>query len=382
MALPAFLTKKLLLRAFFAVILLIICAATAFVVFLYGSFQRISIKPNRPHASPSPIASPKPHVDAFNQLDPYNLLLLGYGGGTHEGALLTDSMMVVHIVPQQQKIFLISIPRDIWVDIPTNGTQTTYYKINAAYAIGHDDRKFPNKLDEYKGAAGGGQLSEDIVKKVTGLTMDHFVAMDFSGFVKSIDVLKGVDVKVEHTLDDDLYPIEGKEGDPCGKSPAEIQAITATMSATQIESTHQFPCRYEHLHFDVGVVHMDGSAALKYVRSRHAQQDGGDFNRAARQRNLLLAVKKRVFSLSFFPKMIPFISSLSYDLQTDLSLENMQEFLQYKDALSSYQIVGIALTNENVLQLSRSSDRQEVLIPKAGPDQWGSIQDWLKQHMQ
>src|SRR5258708_35841244 len=48
----------------------------------------------------------------------FNILLLGYGGGNHDGAYLTDSIVIVNIIPQQKKITLISIPRDIWVKIP------------------------------------------------------------------------------------------------------------------------------------------------------------------------------------------------------------------------------------------------------------------------
>ena len=164
-------------------------------------------------------------------------------------------------------------------------------------------------------------------------------------------------------------------------SDADVKATTATMSATQIENAHLFPCRYEHLHFDPGVIHMDGETALKYARSRHSTVDGGDFNRAARQRTIMLALKQRVFSVSFFPKILPFISSLSYDLQTDISGTDLEEFLTYRNDLSSYKIVGIALTDQNVLKQTRSADRQDVLVPQAGIDQWDSVQQWLQLQM-
>jgi LCP family protein required for cell wall assembly len=375
--------KNLIIKICAGILLTLIAAAIAFVVFFYGNLQRITVHSS---ALTPPVSSPtpKPHIDAFNQLEPYSVLLLGYGGGVHEGGKLSDSMMVVSIVPQKQKIFLISIPRDLWIALPINspaGDQSSYWKINAAYPIGSDDRTYPHKPVAYTGAAGGGELAKYAVQTVTGIPIDRFVAMDFSGFIKSINVLGGIDVKVQNTLDDDLYPIEEQKDNDCGRSADDVKAISATMSATQIENAHMFPCRYEHLHFDVGVIHMDGETALKYARSRHSTNDGGDFNRAARQRNVLLAVKKRVISLAFFTKAIPFISSLSYDLQTDLTPENMQEFLQYKDALSSYQIVGIALTDKNVLAQTRANG-QDILAPKAGVDQWNTVSDWLKQQME
>ncbi len=386
----SFLNKQNILRAALVLGLFGMSAGIAFGVFLYSSFQRISVHANKPAidsaaASTAPTATPQPHIDAFNQLEPYALALLGYGGGTHEGGKLSDSIMIVYIVQQMQKVFLISVPRDLWIALPINSevdaSQSAHWKINAAYAIGSDDRGYPKKPVQYTGPAGGGELAKYALQTVTGIPIDHFASLDFSGFIKTIDVLQGVDVKVARTFDDPLYPIEGHETDTCGKSPEEIKAISATMSATQMENAHVFSCRYEDLHFDAGTVHMDGATALKYVRSRHSPQDGGDFNRAARQRNLVLAVKKKIFSIDFFPKAIPFISSLSYDLQTDLTLENMEEFLQYKDTLSSYQVVGIALTDKNVLAQTQIT-RQDVIIPKAGVDQWDSVKSWLNDQMQ
>lgn len=343
----------------------------------YHNLQHITVHPTTT-PTPTNTATPKPHIDAFNQLEPYTLLLLGYGGGTHEGGKLTDSMMLVDIVPEQKKVFLISIPRDLWMALPVNGTTSAYFKINAAYAIGADDRRYPNKPAQYTGAAGGGELAKYAVSTVTGIPVNNFLSLDFSGFAKSIDTLGGVDVKVERTLDDPSYPIEGKESDTCGKSPEEITAINATMSASLIETKQVFACRYEHLHFDPGITHMNGETALKYVRSRHAASDGGDFNRAARQRNLLVAVKQRVLSIGFLPKAIPFITSLTYDLQTDVPLDKMGEFAQYKETLSSYEIVNVALTDQNVLIQTHSPNGQDILEPKAGQDRFDTIRDWLQ----
>lgn len=379
MVLPHFTTKNIAL----SISLLILFVVAAIVAFLYGSYRRISVHSSvTPTVSPLPTANPE-DLKHFHQNQPYALLLLGYGGGGHEGGKLSDSMMVVYVEPKDQLITLISLPRDLWVPLEVKAGEKTYYKINAAYAIGSDDRKYAQKPAQFQGEAGGGEMAKSAVNLVTGLPIQNFAALDFSGFRKSIDVLGGVDIKVETTFDDDQYPIEGKETDPCGKSPEELQATTATMSAVEIEkqAVQLFPCRYEHLHFDRGLTHMDGETALKYVRSRHSLQDGSDFGRATRQRNLMVAVKNKVLSLNFFPKIIPFISSLSYDLQTDLSLSDMEKFLQFKDELSSYRIANLALTTQNVLIETRSADRQDVLMPKAGQDNWQSVQDWIQQSL-
>lgn len=315
-------------------------------------------------------------ADRFNAKVPIDVLLLGYAGGNHDGPYLTDSMMLVHVDPKTKKIFLISIPRDIWVKIPTSGTGGSYWKINASYELGLDDATYPNKQAQFKGQDGGGRLAEYMVSQITGIPVEYFVGADFSGFTKTIDALGGVDVNVETTFDDFAYPNEANATQTCGHSADDIKAFTATVSAeTQIWA--YFPCRYEHLHFDAGITHMDGATALTYVRSRHSSQDGTDFGRAKRQRNLLVAVKNKIFSIGFITRAIPFMQSLGSDATTDLSVSDLQTFLSNASTLNTYEITTLALTDKNFLNDSLSSDNQNILIPKAGMDNWTNVHNWL-----
>lgn len=310
---------------------------------------------------------------------PINILLLGYGGGNHDGAYLTDSMIAVHIDPKAQKVFLISIPRDIWIKIPTNGTDGSYSKINAAYEIGLDDKSYPNKQQQFTGTDGGGRMAEYIVSQVTGLPMDYFVGMDFSGFTNTIDTLGGVDLTVEKTFTDYQYPIEGKEDDPCGHSKTEIASLSAQLASTSATITERdaFPCRYEDLHFDKGGQHLDGTRALKYVRSRHSLQDGTDFGRAQRQRNLIVSVKQRIFSAGFIPRIVPFISSLGDDLRTDLTIADVKTLVQHISNLDKFEIVSLAITDQNYLQDAVSIDGQDILESRDGIDNWTSVHNWI-----
>lgn len=317
---------------------------------------------------------------ALENKKPINILLLGYGGGLHDGTYLTDSLITIHIDPKSQKVFLISIPRDIWVNIPTDGTSGTYSKINAAYSIGLDNATYPNKQKEFSGEDGGGKLAEYVVSHITGLPLDFFISMDFNGFTHTIDTLGGIDLSVEKTFDDFQYPITGKEDDSCGHNETDIASISAQLASSSGTMTEldAFPCRFEHLHFNQGAQHMDGTTALKYVRSRHSLQDGTDFGRAQRQRNLLLAVKQKVLSAGFIPEIIPFISSLGDDLHTDLKLEDIKTFLQNFNSLNKYQIVSLAITDQNYLIDTVTSDGQDVLEPKKGIDDWSGVRNWLK----
>lgn len=311
---------------------------------------------------------------------PINILLLGYGGGNHDGAYLTDSIIAVHIDPKTQKVFLISVPRDIWIKVPTDGAHGSYSKINAAYQDGLDDTDFPDKEQQFTGADGGGRMAEYVIQEVTGVPMNYFIGMDFSGFTHTIDTLGGVDLTVQTAFDDYQYPIEGQEDATCGLSQdliASYSAVLASPSAT-LADQDVFPCRYEHLHFDKGEQHMDGTTALKYVRSRHSLQDGTDFGRAQRQRNLIVAVKKKVFSGSFISEIIPFMTSLGDDLRTDLSPDDVKTFVQNIQTLNNYQIVSLALTDQNYLQDTVSSDGQDILASRDGIDNWTVVHTWLK----
>ncbi len=358
--------------------LFIASAIVSFALFTYsGIYVGDSGSIANPNAQPSPSPSgpPPPPV--------YTFALLGYGGAGHDGGRLTDSIMVIKIDTGLKKIGLISVPRDSWVSFPSSGwDDERHWKVNAAYAIGSDDRSYPNKPEQFTGEAGGGNLARYSLEKIVGFPVDHFVALDFTGFRKAIDVLGGVDVFVERSFEDPFYPIPGEEDNVCEKSEEDIAALTATLSAAKVEQ--EFTCRYEVLSFTRGTVHMDGETALKFVRSRHSPTDGGDFNRARRQRNLLLAVKDRVLSIGFIPKIIPFVTSLTYNLQTNVSVSEMTNYLDQRDAFLEYEIMGIPLTSDedNALTITTSADGQSIVAPKTGIDDWQSVHEYIQQQLE
>lgn len=314
-------------------------------------------------------------AEHFSQKIPFNVLLLGYGGGTHEGTYLTDSMMIAHVDPESKAVTLISIPRDIWVRIPTRGQDGGFWKVNAAYALGIDDRGYPNKASEFKGADGGGNLAKYTVERVTGLPIDRYLALDFNGFKKTIDFLGGVDVKVEKTFDDFEYPVDGNEADLCGHKPEELPDLLKIASVSAVQA---FPCRYEHLHFDAGVTHMDGANALKFVRSRHSSQGGSDFGRSVRQKNVILAVKDKVLSLGFITKIPGFITTLSGSVRSDFSAADIKDLILQSSAANDYEIKNLALTTDNFLKVNFSPDGQYILTSKDGIGEWLPLHDSLK----
>lgn len=227
-----------------------------------------------------------------------------------------------------------------------------------------------------RGSDGGGRLAEYMVSQVSGVPVDYFVGVDFTGFTKTIDTLGGVDINVQPGFDDPGYPNEASASANCGHTDDDIKAFTATVSA-ESDIWAYFSCRYETVHFDSGQQHMDGARALIYVRSRHSTTDGTDFGRAKRQRNLLEAVAQKIFTVGFIPKIIPFMNSLNDDVRTDLAPPDIQALIQHAAEMRAYQIIPLALTDQNYLIDSFTNEGQSVLVPKDGQDTYTNIHKWI-----
>src|SRR2546429_586115 len=108
--------------------------------------------------------------------DRVNLLVMGFGGSGHDGAYLTDSMLVMSLLPQSHHTTLISVPRDLWVQIPPGSGQ--YHKINAAYEYGSNNNAKP---------ADGGNAAAAKISLVTGLDVKYWLTINFQGFREFID---------------------------------------------------------------------------------------------------------------------------------------------------------------------------------------------------
>lgn len=348
--------------------------------FLFRWVKNMEKKVFIPQEKAQAIQRTKTVGEKFRDGNAFTIALVGYGGGSHEGTYLTDTIMAVHIDPPAKKLSLFSIPRDLYITIPTDEAGGRYHKINAAYTIGLDDTVYPDKPKEFSGQQGGGQLVKHTVSKTIGVPVDAFIGIDFAGFTKTIDTLGGVNVRVETPLDDPQYPISGKEQDLCGHTEEEIAGYTATASALLQDSAHEFfPCRYEHITIDAGIRHMDGETALKFVRSRHSTIDGSDFGRAKRQKSVLLAIRDTVISVGFIPKILPVLNDLGDSVRTDLKPEDVKTFVLQANGLSGYTMEMYALTDENYLMYDRSQDGQSILIPKAGQDNYIEIHSWISE---
>ncbi|MBU2632744.1 LCP family protein [Patescibacteria group bacterium] len=294
-----------------------------------------------------------------------NILLLGIGGENHDGPNLTDTIMFASLDTENNKVTLITIPRDLWIpDLEA--------KINTAYSTGESKRK-----------DGGLLLSRAVVAKVLDLSVDYVLRIDFKGFEKAVDLVGGLDIDVERTFDDYEYPIEGKETDTCGHTEEEVEEL-ATSSA-QLEA---FPCRYIHLHFNKGLQNMDGKIALQFVRSRHAKgREGSDFARSKRQEKIVKAFKDKIISLDIFinpGKIINLYDVIKKSIHTDIKDNEFDDFIKLSQQFKGAEIKTLVLDTgdekeeRNGLLFTPEDftdfQGQWVVIPKLGNGNFADIQ--------
>jgi LCP family protein required for cell wall assembly len=265
--------------------------------------------------------------------DRINILLLGMGGEGHDGAYLSDTIILASLKPSTKQVALISIPRDLQVPLEEAG----YRKINNINAFAEANVK-----------GSGGQATADAVGKLFNINIDYYVRADFVGFMNIIDELGGVTVNVENTLDDYAYPILGQEDNP------------------------NYYSRYEHLHIEKGIQNMNGSLALKYARSRHGVAgEGSDFARAKRQQLILEAVKEKILSKQTLLNPVTIgklISQFSQHVSTNFSVwELLRAWSLFKD-IDRSQIINKVLSDapDGLLVSTTSSEGAYILVPASG----------------
>lgn len=299
-----------------------------------------------------------------------NILLLGVGGGKHDGPYLTDTIIFVSVDPKLKEVKMVTLPRDLWIsDISA--------KINTAYAKGLKANK-------------GLELSKASVGKVLDQKIDYGFRIDFNGFIKAVDMLGGIRVNVQRSFDDYEYPITGSESDTCGFEGEEFEKRATEEADKQLEA---FPCRYEHLHFEKGPQMMDGETALKYVRSRHAKGDEGtDFARSKRQENVINAVREKVLSAGTLLNPIK-LASL-YDvfkdsIDTDIEKEEYDDFVKLVQAMKGTSIESSVIDDSDDKAMGTgllinppisfdSYGGQYVLVPKRAPGDFKDIHSYIK----
>src|SRR5438445_3112394 len=272
--------------------------------------------------------------------DRVNLLVMGFGGSGHDGAYLTDSMVVVSLLPQSHHTTLISVPRDLWVQIPPGSGQ--YHKINASYEYGSNNNAKP---------ADGGNAAAAKISLVTGLDVKYWLTINFQGFREFIDSIGGIDVYVP-----DSFTANYPANDDPNINPNWIK-----------------------VHFSKGMQHMNGETAIRYARARYVLDnpaEGTDFARSARQQIMIKAALSKVKQMSTWPSLYNALNALQHTIYTNMSLADLMQFALKMDLTNAHRV---GLSNQNVLASGTAPDGEYILKPANG--NWQAIVDYVKQQL-
>jgi LCP family protein required for cell wall assembly len=226
---------------------------------------------------------------------PFTALLLGSDDDSKfpPDRLNTQSMILVRVDPTTKQATMLSIPRDLWVPIPDQGTG----KISTAYQLG------------------GAQSAMAAVESNFKVHIDDYVWIGLNGLVNLINKLGGVNVQVTNPVMDDFYP-------------------------SDLSSTED-PYGYYRVAVLPGAVHLDGVHALQYVRSRHGDVRG-DFARSERQQQLLLAIKARASRLNV-ADLPALAGAFNGEVKTSISVDRLRALLAIANDFNGSNIHRIVL---------------------------------------
>jgi len=211
--------------------------------------------------------------------DPFTVLLLGSDDDAKfaPDRLNTQSMILMRIDPTAKQATMLSIPRDLWVPIPDQGTG----KISTAYQLG------------------GAQAAVAAVESNFKVHIDDYVWIGLNGLVNLINKLGGVNLQVTNPVMDDFYP-------------SDLDA-------------NEYPYDYYRVAVLPGAAHMDGVHALQYVRSRHGDVRG-DFARSERQQQLLLAIKAQAAHLNV-ADLPGLAGAFNGEIKTSIGIDRLRALL-------------------------------------------------------
>lgn len=276
-----------------------------------------------------------------------NILLAGDSSDdpNHAGADLTDSIMIVSIDTKNHTGFMLSVPRDLWVDVPGWGHE----KINGANDI--------NNFSQSGYPKGGmGQL-EQIVQTDLGIPIDYYSLIDYSAFRQAVDTVGGITINVQSP-------------DPRGIYDA-----------------------YTHLKLPNGPVNLGGQQALDLARARGDGAAGdvsyglpnSDFDRTQHQRQMLQALVQKAQSVGVLAnpiKVSQLFSTFGNNVHTDLNLQDVLRFIQITKGMNITHLQSLSYSygGKNALLSDYTSPSgQEALIPKEGVDDFGQLQQYYRQ---
>ncbi len=273
-----------------------------------------------------------------------NILLLGRGGDGQTAPDLTDTILVASIDPINKKAALLSVPRDLYYP------KTSNYRVNSVFAEAKYaalDRKASKEDAENAGFA----AIEKVIQDDLGVPIHYHVMVDFAGFVQAINTVGGVDINVD-------------------KNGTVNEVLWDTLTGKNYK-----------LNVQEGNQHFDGQRALYYARSRYTSPRG-DFDRAERQRKLLVALKDRILSLGTFSnpvKVSQLLDAFGDRVQSNMSINEVMRLYEIGKSINSSEIATIGLVDPpNNFLTSVNIAGQSIQQPRAGLTDFSEIQNFVR----
>ncbi|MFI1213101.1 LCP family protein [Streptomyces sp. NPDC020802] len=236
------------------------------------------------------------------------------GGGIDDGSARSDTAMIVHVYEGHKKASVVSIPRDTLVPRP---------ECTDSQGVKHDAASLAMFNSAY--STGGAACAVKTVESMTGIRMDHYLEVDFSGFQKLIDELGGVEV-------------------------------TTTKNITDKES---------HLDLEAGTHRLTGKQALGLVRTRHGVGDGSDLGRIQLQQAFIKALVNQVKDIGVLTsptKLYDLADTATKTVTTDSDLDSVKDLASFAGGLK-----GMSSSKMNMVTMPVQydpADANRVLLQK------------------
>ncbi|HEY1835836.1 MAG TPA: LCP family protein [Candidatus Saccharimonadales bacterium] len=288
-----------------------------------------------------------------------NILLAGNSADDpgHDGANLTDSIMIVSIDLKNNTAFMISVPRDLYVNIPGSG----YGKINEAYPDGQSDH-----FSQAGYAKGGMGLLEETVSQSFGIPISNYALVDYSALRDAVNAVGGINVDI-------------RSSDPRGLYDPSIDYATKGPLVKLTNGWHK----------------LNGEQALDLARSRGDTYGSygfaqSDFERTQNQRMMILALKSKIMTSSVLVnpiKLGELFDAFGNNVHTDLTTGNIRRLYDISRQINSSNIKSVGLNdvsfggqkNVDLLNNYSAPNGESALIPAAGLGDYSQIQLYLKQ---
>jgi LCP family protein required for cell wall assembly len=316
----------------YVVLGLLLAASLAASVYSYNYFrnyfsnQLISIAEIIVRPAPTTVATVDPSdvklPSAWNGKERLNILVMGIDQrqGEKDVGYRTDTMIVITVDPVAMQAGMLSVPRDLWVPIPTFGGNQ---RINFANQWGD--------ANDYPG--GGANLARKTIESVLGIRIHHFARVNFTVFEAFVDRVGGIEIDVPDEIYDKEYP------------------------------TSDFGT--EIFQLSKGKQMLDGATALKYARTRHDKN--GDFGRARRQQQVILAIKEKLKEPRVLASLLAsapdLIAELGASIKTDLNLNQIQQLAVLAQHIPREQIRN-AVLDQGYTEFATTPDGSQVLIAR------------------